>query len=80
MLITSWPKGQKAPLTWISEPEWIPKPWGFSLIGNSHGLPPKMADDRAVRRLIMRAFNLPDGAEFIGDEHYQDPADIDWED
>ena len=43
-------------------------------------LPPKMVNDQTVRRLIMRAFNLPDGAEFIGDEHYQDPADIDWED
>jgi len=44
-------------------------------------LPPNMADDRSVRREIMRAFNLPsDGTEFIGDEHYQDPADIDWED
>ncbi len=43
-------------------------------------LPPQMVNDQTVRRLIMRAFNLPDGAEFIGDEHYQDPADIDWED
>ncbi len=43
-------------------------------------LPPKMVNDQTVRRLIMGAFNLPDGAEFIGDEHYQDPADIDWED
>jgi hypothetical protein len=39
-----------------------------------------MVNNRTVRRLIMRAFNLPDGAEFVGDEHYQDPADIDWED
>ena len=43
-------------------------------------LPPKMVNNQTVRRLIMRAFNLPDGAKFIGDEHYQDPADIDWED
>ena len=43
-------------------------------------LPPKMVNNQTVRRLIMRAFNLPDGAEFIGDEHYQDPVDIDWED
>jgi hypothetical protein len=39
-----------------------------------------MVNDQTVRRLIMRAFNLPDGAEFVGDEHYQYPTDIDWED
>ena len=43
-------------------------------------LPPKMVNDRSVRQQIVRAFNLPDGTEFIGDEHYQDPEDIDWED
>jgi len=43
-------------------------------------LPPRMVNDQSVRQLVVRAFNLPDGTEFIGDEHYQDPEEIDWDD